>query len=180
MARPAILLNRFSADQAIKVFEHLDPQDLLECDLMAGFYDPWEAVARRLAGLSLLFEAHIVSVLRETGVKVPFAVICLGQTGYEGVATAEFLSCNHKHFKRELAQTVLMAREVLPEIADKHHLNRIEFRSWSRHPSAHLLGQALGFKRDAVIGGFGGANPIQTEIWSWTRPEHQLPHIQET
>lgn len=175
MTRPTILLGPLTPETALRVFANLDLQDRMEAELMAGRFNPWDAVAARHAGLSVFFEAHCASVLRPSGKSVPFAIICLAPTGYPGCAMAEFLSCNHTHFARELIQLVIMTRDLMPEIADKHNLNRIEFRCWADHPSAGRLGRALGFRKEADLAGYGGALPVAVEQWAWTRPDF-TPH----
>lgn len=174
MGRPVILLDAFTGEAALKVFRNLDWDDRVECDLMAGRFDPLSAVAQRMMASPHMCEARVASVLRETtGMKTPFAVICLAQTGYRGVASAEFLSCSYKAFWRELACLASMTRDLIAGIAEKHDLTRIEFRSWAGHPRAAKLGAALGFHREAVTPGYGPDGRVEGELWAWTRPTDQ-------
>lgn len=102
----------------------------------------------------------------------PFAILGLMPTGAAGVAQAALLSRSHQLHRRELAQLAVTLRAELPGFAAERRITRIECRAHARHPTASRLLEAMGFRHEADLPGFGGG-AIVFRQFAWTKPREE-------
>lgn len=156
-------------DLAAKVvFDRLDVNDHLECELVRGqpatplaLWADWRSVEPlRLAS----FVVHAGGV--------PFAVFGLSHTGQAGVAAAALLARDHACWRLPLARLALTIRRHLPAFAAERGIHRIEARSWDAHPMAPRLLCGLGFRTECRMPGFGLTGAHVFRQWAWLAAEH--------
>lgn len=154
------------------VLKNLDPNDLIEAQLMRGggvdhldIFSDWRAM-----------QAHAVLslVLKDGRARGgPFAVLALGNTGQAGVAQAALLARDHKRFRRPLAEAALRIRAELPQYCAERGIHRIEARCWHGHPTASKYLEACGFRIEVDMRGFGrdGRHIFRQFAWVFTPTE---------
>jgi hypothetical protein len=150
-----ISLTAYSDSAAYAVLSRLDPADLAESEAMRGkpssgleLFADWRALQGHC-----LASMVVRSGLGLTG--TPIALFALVGTGQAGIAMAGLLACSHRTWRPELLRLAVEIRRAMPGFAAVRGIHRIEARCWARHPSAYTLLQALGFRHEAHLYGFG-------------------------
>lgn len=152
------------------VLTRLDHIDQMEAELTRG---------AKATGLELWADWRAMNPVRlgswvmVTDGAQPFAVLGLSHTGQAGVAAAALLARDHSRFRRPLAQAAVTIRRRLPLFAAETGLRRIEARAWAAHPTACDLLQAIGFREECRMPGFGADGRAVFVQFAWTaiRPE---------
>lgn len=155
---------------AWSVFQRLDPHDHLEAEFVRGapatplaLFCDWRAAQ----------PIQCVSLVIQTDARhgaVPFAVLCLANTGQAGVAQAALLARSHEHFRRPLAALAAQIRSRFPAVCAELGIHRIEARCWSNHPSAAILLDRIGFRHECDMPGFGKSGHITFRQFAWIAP----------
>lgn len=151
---------------AMRVFSDLDPNDQLEAALWRG---------DGAAPLAVFADWRVAggggSMIARYGV-IPFAVMALTPLGPKGVASAALLARDHRCWRRALVALVRVFQDELPRHFASLGLTRVECRSWAGHPTAARLIEAVGFRREADLRGFGGGALTFTQF-AWTAPTEE-------
>lgn len=148
----AIRLMPWKDAPAAAVFRSLDPHDWIEAQIARGGDPSW---MMRFADWREARQSWLASHVLATHGGTPFAVLAVTATAQAGVAEAAFLARDHWRFRHEIACAGVLFRQRLPGWAREHGLHRIEARAWEGHPSAPRFLQALGFRLEARLRGFG-------------------------
>lgn len=164
-----IELAPFTPDAALQVFRFLDPADLSEARAMRGFFSHYLDI---YTDWSVHQRSALLSLVLKTGGKggVPFAVLALSNTGQAGVAQAALLARNHTRYRRPLAEAGARIRREMPEFCRKAGVYRIEARCAYEHPSAQKFLGLCGFRKEAVMPGFGTHLRYHFCQFAWTLP----------
>lgn len=163
-----IQLRPFTDAEAWRVFLFLDGFDFIEAELVRGaralnvsLFADW----RQVEGARLL--SYVV-----VGRGGPFAVLGLSHTGQAGVAQAALLARDHKRHRRELAELGCAIRREMPAFCAEQGIHRVEARCWSDHPTASRFLEAVGFRHEADMPGFGTDGHATFQLYAYV---HQQP-----
>ncbi|WP_101339738.1 GNAT family N-acetyltransferase [Cereibacter azotoformans] len=162
---------------AMAILQRLDPSDHLEAELSRGA--PATALAlfadwRSMQAIRVI--SHVAFTCPTRGGK-PFALFAVAQSGYAGVGEAALLARDHARFRRPLAELALVIRRGIGAEAARLGIHRIGCRSWSDHPTAARLLEAIGFRHECDMPGFGRSGTVTFRQFAWTAPE-LLPVLQ--
>lgn len=149
------------------VLARIDPYDQREAELARG---------APTTGPELFAEWHahnayrVASHVAYAGVsRRPFAVLGLSSTGQAGVGAAALLACDHERWSGPLARLAVMIRLQFPAWCAAQQVHRIECRCWRDHPTAAGLLNAMGFRQEADMRGFGGTGAAHFLQFAWTQ-----------
>ncbi len=170
MARAEIEVRSFDDDLALQVMRNLDVNDALEVHMMRGRATSPLALWADWRAVNAFRAASIVAVARRRNRWVPFVVLGVAATGVPHIGQGAMLACNHVEFHDELVRFLLTVRQELPGFALNHKLNRIEARCWADHPSAANLLEAIGFKHEGDLDGFGEGGNVRLRQFAWINP----------
>ncbi|RIA01346.1 hypothetical protein D1122_01400 [Cereibacter sphaeroides] len=156
---------------AMAILQRLDPHDHLEAELMRGapatplaLFADWRAMQQ------IRWLSYVAFTSPARGAK-PFALFALAQSGFCGVGEAALLARDHGQFRRPLAElAILIRREMRAETA-RLGIHRVACRSWSDHPTAARLLEAIGFRHECDMPGYGRSGTVTFRQFAWTAPE---------
>lgn len=165
----------YNDEDAWIVLRQLDAYDRMEAELVRGahthalsLWADWRALQPHKA----------LSFVVSTG-GMPFAIFGVTATGQAGVGAASLLARDHAKFRRPLARLCVEIRRQLPGRMAALGIHRIECRCWSDHPTAARLLQAIGFKHDCDMPGFGLTGKITFRQFAWLAPAFHPTEPQE-
>jgi hypothetical protein len=153
---------------ALPVFQHLDPMDQIEAELVRGSAS---AAVQLWADWRAVQPYRFLSFVALTAGQTPFAVFGLSHTGQSGVAGAALLARDHGRYRRELVQLARKIRDGMADQARARGVHRIEARCWVDHPRAAGLLRALGFAHECDLPGFGLSGQVVYRQFAWLAPE---------
>lgn len=167
-----IIADPYTDPRALEVFTGLDADDLAETSQYLG--QPMDrmglfALWRAGEGSALRLGSFVLSARDQSGIR-PVAVLSVSMSGIAGVGEAALVARDHGENRRALVAIARHVREALPDFARDHNLRRIEARSWAGHPTASRFLEAIGFKCECDMQGFGPDGTATFRLFAWVAP----------